>query len=304
MAEISIYIDAPALFGRMAYHWAERLSNIGHKVNTYNVEINFKPPPLKQFSNSDINLYIAGIFTLIALKQHGFPNKGKNVLWMFDPLTDDPKAKNHLYKAELFKASAAGFDVVIGMNSFITDYVRTYYPNITTEVVPYILGENELRRPLPDAERTTNILHLGRLSERRVALGNHFKSEGIRALFIWDGVYDGSHYERVSRAKVSINTFRDGLQYFNQHRIFEAWAMGSVVVTEPSKDMSQYGVEDGKHLILADLKDIPKACQAILNDQTKRKEIQAAAQSLLLENFVSDKWIKTFLNAIKTGSET
>ncbi len=97
---------------------------------------------------------------------------------------------------------------------------------------------------------------------------------------------------------MSINTFRDNLQYFNQHRIFEAWAMGSVVVTEPSEDLSQYGIEDGKHLITAEFEDIPKACQAILNDQKKRREVQAAAQSLLIEHYVSDQWSNRFINAI------
>lgn len=298
MAKISVYVDAPALFGRMAYYWVELLRSSGHLVNAYAVQINFNPPPLQQSPKSDINIYIAGIFSLTALKKHGFPNKGKNVLWMFEPLTDDPEAEAHRHKAELFNESARGFDVVLGMNSSIVDYVRTRYPDIATEVVPYTLGRNELRQPLSDTARTIDVLHLGRESDRRVALEQRFKAEGIPARFIWNGVYDGSHYDIVAGARVSVNTFRDSLQYFNQHRIFEAWAMGSVVVTEPSSDIAQYGAEDGRHLILAEYSDIPRACQAIVEDHKKRAEIQAAAQSLLREKFVAHNWIKQFMDAV------
>src|SRR5215211_5211024 len=110
---ITIYPCTPALFGRVSESWARELSAIGHEVTLIPTP---RDKPLRAAGAADLNLFIAGVFLLESIARHGFPPMGRNLLWMFDPLTDDPAAVDHVAKAAVFERIAHGLHGVIGMN--------------------------------------------------------------------------------------------------------------------------------------------------------------------------------------------
>jgi len=75
--------------------------------------------PLPKVGPSDANLLVAGIYATARFKKWGLPGPGKNVLWMFDPLTHQQDAVAHNHKSADFDAIAPQLDAVIAMDTSI-----------------------------------------------------------------------------------------------------------------------------------------------------------------------------------------
>jgi Glycosyl transferases group 1 len=86
--------------------------------------------------------------------------------------------------------------------------------------------------------------------------------------------------------------------YFDQFRIFTAWARGSVVVSGPFEALKSFGTLPGIHLEVAELGQFPSACVALLKDAEKRAAIAANAQALLRKNYLPGHYAEKMLSIL------
>jgi len=305
---IAIYTCLSPLFGRFCHSWESILGGLGHEVTVIELPMNWKKP-LPSQEKADVNLFVGGGSMLWMLMTHGFPGVGKNVVWMFEPVLKrntlaqigtkilrrlkaiiGMEAKDfHYGKIKVMDEIGHRFDAIIGMNALITSYVQKYLPGIPTIEIPYTIDPKDIISPIPEAERKIDVLQLGRHSPRRKRAEKLFNQKGVEARFIYGGLYNEDRYKVIPQAKISLQIHGGKPFYFSQHRIFEAWAAGSLVLSEPFSPKLD-GVEAGIHLIVADLENFPDVCTRLLADREKRNEIVNASQALLKSSFVPNKW--------------
>lgn len=274
--------------------------------------------PLPTIEETDISVFTGGLSMLWMLAVHGLPKTGKNIIWMFEPLIETnifaetvrkiirrfksfmgiEASDFHYGKTKTMNAIGQKLDAIVGFNSLVTKYAERHFPTVPVIEIPYTVDPQHIISPLPEAERHIDILQLGRRSSRREQAERLFNRRGgVKATFIYAGLYNEHRYEVISQSKISLQIHGSRPFYFNQHRIFEAWAAGSVVVSEAfSPEMD--GVEEGKHLIVAELEDFPEVCNELLADREKRHEIVNASQELLKSSFLPDKWSDDLLRVL------
>ncbi len=271
--------------------------------------------PLPSQKETDINLFVGGGSMLWMVATQGFPQVGKNVVWMFEPVLKPnalsemgrkilrrlksfvgiEAAEFHYGKIKIMHEIGHRFDAIIGMNSLITSYVEKHLPGIPTIEIPYTIDPKDIISALPEGEKQIGVLQLGRHSPRRKKAERLFNERGVKAKFIYGGLYNEHRYKVISQSKISLQIHGGKPFYFSQHRIFEAWAAGSVVVSEPFFPKLD-GVEEGTHLIVAKLEEFPEVCENLLAEREKRYEIVSASQELLKNSFVPDKWSDTLIS--------
>jgi hypothetical protein len=183
---------------------------------------------LTEIEDSSINLFMGGISMFGPFLRSGFPASGKNVIRIFEPLTLDPGATYHYPKTLEFNKCAAGFDALIAMDAQIARYCETHFPQSKTYLLPHSINEDLICDPLPEAQRSIDILCLGHESARRLAAEKHLLAGGLQARFVWVGLWGDASYRTISASRISLQIFRDSHNtYFDQFRIFTAWARGS-----------------------------------------------------------------------------
>jgi hypothetical protein len=287
--KIAIYTCFAPLFGRLCRSWAKHLRRRGYEV-TLHEAVNYGEQPLSTDS-ADVHLCVAGVFLLKVLRNHGFPKQGRTILWMCDPLIDDPRS-GHYWKAQIMNSIGAQFHAVAGMNRFIVAYVERHFPHVTTYEIPFMVDADDITPPLPDTQRNVDVLQLGRLSDRRRQAEAHLIDHGVPAAFVYSNLYGPERYQFIAESKISLNLHLDSQHtYFSQHRVFEAWAAGSLVVSESSGSLASLGIEDGTHLVISTIADMPRVCRELLADEQRRRKIVANAQALLRERYVTGHWL-------------
>jgi hypothetical protein len=290
---IHVYTDLPLLFGQASRVWMDVLLGAGHEVEFIDLGAG-ADAPLPEVGHCDVNLIVAGIFAFRRFKQQGLPRHGKHLLWMFDPLTRDEAASVHRHKTELFDALAPQLHAVMAMDGGIARYLNQHFPALATYRLPYLIAEKHLRAPRPDAARTRDVLMLGGDTPRRREAERLFLSApaGMRqAEFIWGSLWGKERDERRAESRLCLNIHADtGHTYFDQFRAFEAWALGTPVVSEAFEDWDAFGIEPGVHMAIAELADLPLACADLLADAPRREAMARASQALLRERFSPAAW--------------
>jgi hypothetical protein len=289
------------------------LDKLGHQATVIEVPRDWDRPFPEEREN-DINLFVGDPYMLWILWANGFPKAGRNILWMFDPLPEAniivETAKKiarrvkplvgmrkyffHDGKTYLMKAIGHKFDAVIGLNSIVTSYIERCFPDIPTVEIPYTIDPKHIIRPVPESEKQIDILQLGNRSPRRERAEKLFNQRGIGPAFIYGGLFSEYRHEIISKSKISLHIHGAKPYYFSQHRIFEAWAAGSVVVSEPFFPEFE-PVEKGAHLAVAEIEEFPEVCEELLEDRERRGRILAASQELLMDCFVPHKWSNKLL---------
>lgn len=305
---IAFYTCLSPLFGRFCHSWESVLGAFGHEVTVVELPMNWKGR-LPSQRKTDVNLFVGGGSMLWMLEAHGFPEVGKNVVWVFEPalkanvLTEIAtkivrrlksavgiEAKDfHYGKIKVMNEIGHRFDAIIGINSLITSYVEEHLPKIPTVEIPYTIDPKDIIAPLPEDEKEVGILQLGRHSSRRKKAEKLFDQKEVEAKFIYGGLYNEERYKVIRQSKISLQIHGGKPFYFSQHRIFEAWAGGSLVVTEPFSPKLD-GVEEGTHVVVAKLEEFPEVCKSLLADRERRHRIVSASQDLLRRSFVPGKW--------------
>lgn len=302
MKKIAIYNYCEGLFGRFCRSWQKNLEQCGYSVYVhsdthYNRGDKPLPTPPEEY---DIHFIVGAGSILRSLGDHGFPKNGKTILWNCEPFVDDPK-NEHYWKAELLTPIANKFACIICMNKSIEKEMNSNFPNVHTFRIPYLIDSDDITPPLPENDKITSVLQLGRKSKHRENIETLFMEKNVPATFIYDGKYGKDKYECISKAKICVNLHMNpDTVYFNQHRIFEAWAAGSVVVSEQYGSLSDFGIELNKHLIVGDVSDLPYLCKALLADHEKRHALAEAAQTLLREKYTTEKWYPQMMEIVST----
>lgn len=297
--KIHIYTDIANLFGQACRIWMDVLLEAGHDVELVDLGMG-NEQPLPEVGPSDVNLLVTGIYALARFKTWGMPRHGKNIMWMFDPLTRQEEAVMHGYKATAFDAIASGLDAVIAMDASIAQYLQRHHPRLLTLQIPYLIPERKINPPLAESERTGHIIFMGGNTVRRAAAEESFKANGTPAEFVWAGVWGPARDEKRRRSRISLNIHADPAHtYFDQFRTLEAWAAGTVVVTETTDGMETWGIVPGIHLAMADLPSLPEVCAELLADAEKRAQMTHAAQNLLRSQFSPDRWRRDMLSALE-----
>ncbi|UCE49746.1 MAG: glycosyltransferase family 1 protein [Phycisphaerales bacterium] len=282
---IAIYTTCASLFGRLCQAWKNELESSGDEVHYISLPRGYKDP-LPQPPGIDVNLYMGGVSMFWPLVESGFPPRGRHVLWLFEPLKD----KDRPDKAKLFASTKDCFDAIISMNTENKDVIQEYLPQTPSVVIPTTVHKSQIQTPRNDQDRNIDVLQLGHGSKRRKLAEQLFASAGVQASFVYGGYYNSSKYDLMAGARISLQIHRYADAYFSHHRIIEAISVGSVIVTEPSPDMHEYGFEDKKHLVVAELDEMPNTCRALLKSKRKRNELIKNAQDLLRNRFTTTYW--------------
>jgi hypothetical protein len=297
--KIHIYTDIANLFGQACRVWMDVLLQAGHEVELIDIGMG-NEQPLPDVGPSDVNLLVTGIYALARFKTWGMPRHGKNVMWMFDPLTRQEEAVMHGYKATAFDAIAPGLDAVIAMDSSIAQYLQRHHPKLLTLQIPYLIPEKKISLPLAESERTGQIIFMGGNTARRIAAEESFKANGTPAEFVWAGAWGAARDAKRRHSRISLNIHADPAHtYFDQFRTLEAWAAGTVVVTETTDGLEPWGIVPGMHLAMADLQRLPELCAELLADPAKRAQMTHAAQELLRNQFSPERWHRDMLSVLE-----
>ena len=300
--QIHLYTDIDTLFGRAVRLWMDVLLQAGHEVEFIDMG-NSTDAPLPDVGPCDINLLVAGIYAFPRFAKHGLPRHGKHVLWMFDPLTRKASATVHRHKAELFDAIAPGLHAVMAMDASIERYLAQHFPALTSFRLPYLVADRQLRTPLPEADRTRDIVMLGGDTVRRREAERLFLASPapLKAEFIWSGLWGAARDACRAGARISLNVHADSeLRYFDQFRTFEAWAAGTAVVSDSFEGWEDFGIVPGVHMMMAELEDLPQACAELLADAPRREAMVRASQTLLRERFSPAAWQGRMLEMIES----
>jgi hypothetical protein len=162
--KVHVYTDIETLFGRASRLWMDTLLDAGHEVEF--IDMGNSDAPLPNVGACDVNLLVAGIYALARFAKQGLPRHGKHVLWMFDPLTKN-EASVHRHKAGLFDAVAPGLHAVMAMDASIERYVGQHFPALAAFYLPYLVAGRHVRAPLPEAQRSRDVILLGGDTPRR-----------------------------------------------------------------------------------------------------------------------------------------
>lgn len=297
--KIHVYTDIANLFGQACRVWMDVLLEAGHEVELVDMGMG-NDQPLPELGPCDVNLLVTGIYALARFKTWGLPRHGKNIMWMFDPLTRQEEAVMHGYKATAFDAIASGLDAVIAMDASIAQYLEKHHPRLLTQQIPYLVAAPNIAAPLAESERTGQVIFMGGNTARRVAAEDSFKANGTPAEFTWASLWGAARDAKRRRSRISLNIHADPAHtYFDQFRTLEAWAAGTVVVTESTDGLTPWGIVPGVHLAMADLQRLPEVCAELLTDPARRAQMAHTAQDLLRAQFSPERWRREMLSVLE-----
>lgn len=287
--KIHIYTDIPQLFGPGAMAWMQELLRLGHEVEYADIGVGINHP-LPDLGACDVNLLVCGVYAFRRFSSGGFPRHGRNVLWLFDPLTRDDGSE-HRYKAALIDSLVPGLHAVACMDGNVMAYLATHFPRLPAARIPYVIAPATIATPGDGLRRSIPALWLGTDNARRQHAARLFAQEGVPARFVFKHVWGKARDAMRKDSRIMLSVHADAHHtYFDQFRAFEAWAAGCAVVAEHSSDLSAMGVEPGVHLVTGELAQMPALCHELLGDEPRRLAMVEAAQDLLRREFSPARW--------------
>ena len=293
--KITIHIDYSVYFGDLANSWKQLFESAGHQVRIQEMGSN---PHYSEFEKSDINLIVVGMIMLQILASKGFPENGKNILWVFEPLY--PSSIMHYEKYLYFKMIPPKFDKVICMNQDIQDFIKQTNRKVKTCIVPYNISSKRIIKPTPENEKFVDIVLIGRNSPKRNDLTRKMHDNQLNILNITGGCYQKQRSALLSNTKISLQVGLDNSKYFDQYRIFESIAHGCLVITEPIDDIENFGFFDRKNIIISELDKIPMVCKELLYNPEYRSILIKEAQDTLRKMYCSDIFLEKLLKFISS----
>lgn len=289
-----VFYTNVSLFHDLGIYWSARLRHLGHESELITVRRDW-PTALPFVRGADVNFFLCGFSILQILNRHGWPQSGRNIAWMFEPLADCTTASWHGFKSTIFKEAATHLNGVIGMDSLVDSFVSRYTPNLLHCVIPYTPPREKVRKPTFDS-KNIDVLWLARTPPgRRQLILPMLQREVPGLVHVGGGALGDTPDVTIARSRISLQIHSDDFRYFDQYRIFYAWANGSVVVAEPSLNQHEWGAVNGEHLIVAESAEIPAVCHELLADSSRQAAIAANARQLLMETLLPELWEPRFL---------
>lgn len=276
----------------------EMLVQAGHEVELVDLGMD-NQTPLPDVGPASFNLIVSGIYAWNRFQTWGLPKHGKNVLWIFDPLTRNDASVMHRHKAIALDAIVAQFDAVVAMNTPIASYLELHHPQLVTLKIPYLIADKRIATPLGETLRRRPIIFLGGQSVHRLQVEAHFAAHKLAADFVWTGLWGKQRDDWRAHSCINLNLHAETEHtYFDQFRALETWAAGAVVLTETTDGLAEFGIEPSVHLASADWQLMTEVCLQLLQDRACRERLTKAAQGLLREQFSMHRWKNDILRLI------
>ncbi len=296
--KINVYTDIDNLFGDLCRACMDMLVQAGHEVELVDIGMD-NHAPLPDVGPSSVNLIVAGIYAWKRFQTWGLPRHGKNVVWIFDPLTRNDASAMHRPKAAAFDAICAQVDAVVAMNASVANYIELHHAQLATLKIPYVIADHRIAVPVDETLRRKTVIFLGGKSPHRREVEAHFAAHESDANFVWTSVWGKQRDDWRRHCRISLNLHAETEHtYFDQFRALETWAAGAVVLTETTDGLSEFGIQPGVHLAMNDWHDIPATCAQLLQDRACREQMTAAAQELLRQQFSMGRWKSDILQLI------
>lgn len=286
--KIAIYTLFAPIFGRLSNSWKKVF--LSHGIDCEVVVLNRQyrgilPAP----EGSDLHLYMGGLSMVEFLASQSTWPTGRHVLWLFEALTD--KAESVFIKqTQCILEASSRLNMILAMDHLVLEFLTSRTPGTKVAEMPFMIAEEHIRPPRPDSAREVDVLMMGRRSSRRERGEVLFKEHGVNARFVYEGQYGDSRYDLWATSRVNVNIHRDDHFYFDKVRTFEAWAVGTPVVSEQWGHTSVNGIIEGEHIISATLDEMPEACASLLADVQRRQAMVTACQSILRNYYTTEKW--------------
>lgn len=288
--KINIYTDIDVLFGELCRACMDLLVKAGHEVELVDMGAD-NQSPLPDVGTSSVNLIVAGIYAWRRFCKWGLPTHGKHVLWIFDPLTKNSSSEMHRHKAVAFDAIASQLNAVIAMNTPIASYLWQQYPKLPVLTIPYLIADKRINVPAIESLRSRPVVFLGGESPHRRLLESHFAANALSVDFRWTSLWGKERDDLRRYCCINLNLHAEiEHTYFDQFRALETWAAGTVVVTETTDGLDEFGIQPGVHLAMGDWHEMPSVCSQLLQDSACRARMTVAAQDLLREQFSMHRW--------------
>ncbi len=296
--KINFYTDIDTLFGDLCRACMDMLLQAGHEVELVDLGMG-NHAPLPDVEPASVNLIVAGIYAWHRFQTWGLPRHGKNVLWIFDPLTRSDASTMHRHKAAAFDAIAAQVDAVIAMNTPIANYLALHHAQRATLKIPYLVTDQRIAVPVDESLRHRPVIFLGGQSPHRLEVEAHFADHNLETNFVWTSLWGKQRDDWRRHCHISLNLHAETEHtYFDQFRALESWAAGTVVLTETTDGLAEFGIQPGVHLAMADWRDMPAVCAQLLEDRAWREQMTAAAQELLRQQFSMHRWKNDILRLL------
>ena len=268
----------------------DMLVQAGHDVELIDIGMD-NDVPLPEVEPASVNLIAAGIYAWKRFHTWGMPKHGKHVLWLFDPLTRNDKSFMHRHKAAAFDAIAAQLDVALAMNTPIADYLELHHPRLATLKIPYLIADKRIAVPVAEMRRYKPVVFLGEQTHHRLQVESHFTAHKLAIKFVWGHLWGNQRDDLRRHCCISLSLHAETEHtYFDQFRALETWAAGAVVLTETTDGLTEFDIQPGIHLSMADWHLMPELCAQLLQDKCKREKLTSAAQELLWQQFSMSHW--------------
>lgn len=296
--KINLYTDIDTLFGDLCRACMDMLVQAGHEVELVDIGMD-NHAPLPDVGPASVNLMVAGIYAWQRFQTWGLPRHGKNVLWVFDPLTRNDASIMHRHKAVALDAIAAQLDAVLAMNTPIASYLALHHPQLLTLKIPYLIADKRMASPVDETLRRKPIIFLGGQSPHRVEVESHFAAHKLAANFVCTSLWGKQRDDWRRHCCINLSLHAETKHtYFDQFRALETWAAGAVVLTETTDGLAEFGIQPGVHLAMTDWRDMPGVCSQLLLDKAHREQMTVAAQELLREQFSMHRWKSDLLRLL------
>ena len=113
-----------------------------------------------------------------------------------------------------------------------------------------------------------------------------------------DNIFGLNYYEYLNNAKVVLNIHRSELHDYGNIRCFEATGMGSLLMTNRVKSMSEYFENNSEYLGFESYEEFLDRYKSIINNPKNLNKISEAGTKKTLLNFTSDNQAKKMLDSI------
>ena len=130
---------------------------------------------------------------------------------------------------------------------------------------------------------------LGRRTLKRDKVVKSLHDAGLNVNYMFNNCWGNKRKRALINTKLLLQVSMDDHIYFDQYRIFEAYAHGSMVIGHSMPDMEKYGFSNGNNIVVCDLADIPKHCINLLANDHYRRNIIDTAQAHIREHYTVEK---------------
>jgi len=194
------------------------------------------------------------------------------------------------------------FDLVIVCHP---GYAKKFESRGHPEVLTFPLAVRKQFYDAPVPEKSLDVAMVGRLHGHQYSYRRSCVA-AVRRSFQMNDVereYDYSELSGLYRsAKIGLNISRDDHLQDANLRCFEVMAGGALLLTPKPSELSDLGLEEGKHFVgFESEEELLDTISYYLQHDAKRKEIARRGREVTLNQFTYDHWAERLVERIREG---